>query len=326
MSDIDPLADEIVALLRQSKSPITLHDLSDSLSISKNRVHRLLDDLRALGYEFQSDATHRLSLAVAPDRMIDTEIHAGLKTRTFARHLHCYQKIGSTNATAVELAEAGAPEGTVVVAEEQTKGRGRLGRSWHSAPGMGIWSSVIMRPSVPPESVTGLSLVAALAFAETVELELGLEVQLKWPNDGLIGGKKVCGILLELSAEADRVHYVVCGTGINVAQEKNDFPLALRKIATSLAIGAGQKVNRLAFYRAFLFRLESLYNKFRRGGLAPLLPGYRERSVLLGKKVTVRHGRHKVSGTAVAIHDSGALVVKERGKEIILHAGEATLR
>lgn len=326
MSDIDPLADEIVALLRQSKSPIALKDLADGLSVSKNRVQRLLDDLRALGYEFKSDTTHRLALAASPDRMIDTEIHAGLKTRTFARHLHCYQKIGSTNATAVELAEAGAPEGTVVVAEEQTKGRGRLGRSWDSAPGMGIWSSVIMRPNVSPEQVTGLSLVAALAFAETAESELGIDIQLKWPNDGLIAGKKVCGILLELSAEADRVHYVVCGTGINVAQQKTDFPPALRKIATSLAIGAGRAVDRLAFYRVFLHRLETLYNRFRKNGLVPLLPDYRQRSVLLGKKVTVRHGRNKVTGTAVAIHDTGALVVKARGKELILHAGEATLR
>jgi len=323
---MDPLADEVLSLIRRPKSSFTLGELADSLKISKYRLHRALDDLRALGYQFGSDTNHHLHLAASPDRMIDMEILSGLKTRTFARHLHCYRKIGSTNATAVELAEAGAPEGTVIVAEEQTKGRGRLGRHWHSAPGMGIWSSVIMRPPVPPDEVTGLSLVTALAFAETAESELSVQVQLKWPNDCLIDGRKVCGILIELSAESDRVHYAVCGTGINVSQQRKDFPSALRKTATSLSLATGGPVDRLAFYRAFLYRLESLYNRFRRHGLLPLLPGYRERSILIGKKVTVRHGRQKVTGTAIAIHETGGLVVRAKGKEIVLHAGEATLR
>jgi BirA family biotin operon repressor/biotin-[acetyl-CoA-carboxylase] ligase len=323
---MDPLTDDVVDLLRTSKRAFTQKELAGRLSISRVRLHRALEDLRALGYQFLIDNQRRVSLAVAPDRMVNTEILWGLKTRKFARQLYCYQKIGSTNARAIELAEAGAPEGTVVVAEEQTKGRGRLGRSWHSAPRTGIWSSVVLRPTVRPEEVTGLSLLAALAFAETVEREVGINVQLKWPNDGLIQGKKVCGILIELSAEPDRVHYAVCGTGINVAQTPKDFPPSLRKTATSLAHAAGRPVDRLAFYRVFLHRFEMLYNRFRRHGLEPLLPAYRERSVLLGKKVAIRRGRQKISGTAVAIDETGGLVVKSRGRDVVVHAGEATLR
>jgi BirA family biotin operon repressor/biotin-[acetyl-CoA-carboxylase] ligase len=323
---MDPLAEDVIDLLRAPKRALTERELADTLSIERNRLTGALDELRELGYRFSSDDTQRLSLAAVPDRMIDMEILAGLRTLKFGRSLHCYNSIGSTNVRAIQLADAGAPEGTVVIAEEQTKGRGRLGRDWKSAAGLGIYSSIILRPAVRPEQAVGLSLLAGLAVADTAEKELGLDTQLKWPNDVLIDGKKVCGNLIELSAEPDQVYYAVCGTGINVAQKPKDFPPPLRKSATSLSHALGEPVDRLAFYRAFLYRFEKLYNRFRRQGLAPLLPAYRERSVLLGKKITIRCGREKIAGTAVAIHDSGGLVVKTRGREVVVHAGEATLR
>ena len=203
---MDSLADDVIHQLR-SGTGVSSHDqLARSLGISQGRLAQILDDLQNLGYTFDVDDQKRLYISATPDRMIDTEILAGLRTRNFGRVLHCYQQIGSTNATAIELAESGAPEGTVVVAEEQTKGRGRLGREWNSAPGLGIWSSIILRPTIPTDQIPGLSLVGALAFAETVESELGLDVQLKWPNDGLVAGRKICGILIEMAAEMDGVH------------------------------------------------------------------------------------------------------------------------
>lgn len=322
----DPVTTEVIGLLRSHKRPPAMGALAMELNISKPRLQRALDGLKELGYVIAVDHDQRLSLMSTPDRMTDIEILAGLKTRAFGRHLHCYRRIGSTNATAIELAEHGAPEGTIVVAEEQTKGRGRLGRHWHSPAGLGIWSSVILRPPVAPAQTAGLSLLAALAFAETSEAELGLDVKLKWPNDGLIGGRKVCGVLVELSAEADRVHYAVCGVGINVAHGAKDFPSALRKTAGSLAMAKGGPIARLAFYRAFLLRFETIYRRFRQEGLAPLLPDYRQRSQLLGNKVTVRQGRQKVAGVAVAIDDNGGLVVRSRNKELTVYSGEATLR
>jgi len=323
---MDPLTAEVIGLLRGHKRPPAIGNLAMTLNISKPRLLRALENLKELGYEMSVDHDQRLSLVSAPDRMIDIEILSGLKTRLFGRHLHCYHRIGSTNAAAIELAERGAPEGTVVVAEEQTKGRGRLGRHWHSPSGLGIWSSVVLRPVVPPAQAAGLSLLAALAFAETAESELGLEVQLKWPNDGLVSGRKVCGVLVELSAEVDRVHYAICGVGINVAHSAKDFPPALRKTAGSLAMAKGAPVDRLAFYRSFLLHFETIYRRFRHEGLAPLLPAYRQRSLLLGKKVTVRQGREKIGGVAVAIDDTGGLVVRSGKKEIVAHSGEATLR
>lgn len=323
---MDKLADDVIHQLRSQTAPATLAQLAATLSVGRDRLSSVLDDLKSLGYRFQTDAHEHLELVQSPDRMIDVEIWAGLKTRTFARQLQCYQRLGSTNATAIEFAEADAPEGTVVVAEEQLRGRGRLGRNWHSAPGLGIWSSVVLRPRVTPDAITGLSLVAGLAFAETVAHELGLEAQLKWPNDGLLDGRKVCGILVELSAEIGRVRYAVCGTGINVAHQPDDFPPELRATAGSLAMAAGVPVDRLSFYRTFLLQLETLYHRFQRDGLEPLLPGYRRHSLLLGKDVTVRRGDHVISGTAEGIDELGRLVVRQGNETIAISSGEATLR
>lgn len=326
MSVIDPLADDVIHHLHTSDPPPSESQLAEMLSVTRARLARIFDELTELGYEFEIIRNGAVHIARAPDRMIDTEIVNGLRTRTFGRALHCYRQVGSTNVVAIELAESGAPEGTVVVAEEQTRGRGRLGRNWHSAPGLGIWSSVVLRPKIAPDAVTGISIVAALAFAETVDNHLGLDVQLKWPNDGLIDNRKVCGILVELSAEVGRLHYAVCGTGINVAHKETDFPPEIRPQATSLTIAAGRPVDRLAFYRRFLFDFEVLYQRFVRDGLAPLLPIYRARSILLGHTVTVSQGERHTTGMAEEIDEFGRLIIRSQGQRVALNSGEATLR
>jgi BirA family biotin operon repressor/biotin-[acetyl-CoA-carboxylase] ligase len=325
---VDVLINEIVLLLRSRKPATgwTTAELTHTLGVSRARVHRALDQIRDLGYELQMSNTGAVRIGRSPDRMIDTEILAGLKTRIFAKQLHCYNRIGSTNTRAIALAESGAPEGTIVVAEEQTGGRGRLGRAWHSPSGLGIWSSVILRPQIPLQRASGLSLLAALALAQVSKRELGLKVDLKWPNDGLIGGRKVMGILTEVSAETDQVYFVVCGTGINVSHQSGDFPDTLRDSATSLALSLGHSVDRLGFYRAFLAGFEQLYRGFRRDGIGPFLEDYRKHSILLGREVVVTQGHTQIAGKAVAINDSGALVVRQGRKDMIIFAGEATLR
>ncbi len=325
---MEALINDIADLLRTRRAAHGWTDveLAATLGISKSRVLMALDELRELGYEFSASSSGALRILRAPDRMIDTEILAGLKTRTFAKQLHCYNRVSSTNTRAIELAEAGAPEGTVVVAEEQTGGRGRLGRTWHSPPRLGIWSSIILRPQIPLQKASGLSLLAALAFAETAEEQLSLKVDLKWPNDGLIDGRKVLGILTEVSAETDRLYFAVCGTGINVSHHPTDFPPPLRDTAGSLAMAAGHPVDRIAFYRAFLTSFESLYRVFRREGIKPFLADYRKRSILLGREITVHQGLTALHGRAAAIDDNGALILRDGKKETVVFAGEATLR
>lgn len=325
---MEPLLNDLVDLLRSRRttSGWTIPRLASALSISRPRVLRTLDEIQGLGYQIKSDNHSGIHLIAVPDRMIDTEILAGLKTRTFGCQLHCYRRIGSTNSRACQLADTSAPEGTIVVAEEQTAGKGRLNRSWHSPPYLGIWSSVILRPKLSLPRVSGLSLLAALAFAETAERELGLTVDLKWPNDGLIQGKKVLGVLTEVSAEGDRLSYAVCGTGINVSHEAVDFPAELRKRATSLKLAMGQSIDRLAFFRAFLGEFEHAYRSFRGEGITPFLPEYRRRSILLGREVVVQQGAHTVMGTGVGIDENGALVIREGRRDVVVFAGEVTLR
>lgn len=322
------LINEIAVLLRTRRpaSGWTIAELQHALGASHARVQKAIEQMRDLGYELSASNGGAFHITRGPDRMIDTEILAGLKTRIFARQLHCYNRLGSTNTRAIELAESDAPEGTIVVAEEQTGGRGRLGRAWHSPRGLGIWSSIVLRPQIPLPKASGLSLLAALAFAHSAERELGLQVDLKWPNDGLIDGRKVLGILTEVSAETDRVYYAVCGTGINVSHSSSDFPESLRHHAISLAMACGHSVDRLGFYRTFLLEFESLYRGFRREGISPYLDDYRRRSILLGREVTVRQGHAVIIGRAVAIDDNGALVVREGRKDTVVFAGEATLR
>lgn len=325
---MDSLINEIAVLLRTRRvaSGWTISALAEALGVSQTRVQHSLDQMRQLGYEIAASERGAMQIAKAPDRMIDTEILAGLKTRTFGKQLHCYNRLGSTNTRAMELAESGAPEGTIVVAEEQSGGRGRLGRTWHSPPGLGIWSSVILRPQIPLQKASGLSLLAALAFAHTAEKDLGLKVDLKWPNDGLIDGRKVLGILTEVSAETDRVYFVVCGTGINVSHLPTDFPVSLRTTAGSLALAAGHPVDRIAFYRRFLLEFETLYRGFRRDGISPFLDDYRARSILLGREVIVRQGHMEIQGRATAIDENGALIIRDGRKDVVVFAGEATLR
>ncbi len=325
---MDPILNDLVDLLRTRRrsSGWPSSELASTLGLSRARVSHALDELRSLGYRFTNDARGHLHLTAAPDRMIDTEILSGLRTRSFGRQLHCYKRVGSTNTRAAELADSGAPEGTIVVAEEQVEGRGRLGRGWHSAPGLGIWSSVILRPQLPLPRASGLSLLAALAFAEVVDSEFGLNVDLKWPNDGLIGGRKILGVLTELSAEKDRLQYAICGMGINVSHQLDDFPPELRKTAGSLAMAAGQPVERVAFFRTFLAAFEKLYRGFRREGIAPYLDDYRRRSLLLGREVNVVLGRQTIRGMAIAIDDNGALIVRDGQRDTVIFAGEASLQ
>lgn len=325
---MDILINDIVDLLRSRRpaSGWTVNELNGALGVPRTRILRALDQMRELGYELPTSNNGAFRIGKSPDRMIDTEILTGLKTRIFARHLHCYNRLASTNTRAITLAESGAAEGTIVIAEEQTGGRGRLGRAWHSPSGLGIWSSVILRPQVPLQKASGLSLLAALAFAHVAEDDLGLSVDLKWPNDGLIDGRKVLGVLTEVSAETDQVYYVVCGTGINVSHRLLDFPEELRSTATSVALACNHTVDRLALYRAFLTEFEKLYRGFRRDGISPFLDDYRNRSILLGRDVTVRQGHTKIHGKAIAIDDDGALVIRDGHKETVVFAGEATLR
>jgi BirA family biotin operon repressor/biotin-[acetyl-CoA-carboxylase] ligase len=232
--------------------------LAAELSTSRSEVWRLVQQLRSLGVDVAGHPATGYRLRAVPDLLLD-EILAALVKGTIFQHIHHYYKIGSTNTTAMEAATAGAPEGTVLLAEEQTDGRGRGASTWHSARSAGIYCSAVLRPLLPPSDALILSLAAGLAVRSAVqEIDQRVNPDLKWPNDVLVDGKKFCGILTEMNAEATRVRHVVVGIGINVNQSK--FPEDLRDTATSLRLVTGHEWSRVALTAALL---RSLHREYR---------------------------------------------------------------
>ena len=315
----------LLALKRNLGSFVTVKELKRSFNLSPAMISKAVKELRSWGYQIEGEDYKGYRLASIPDQLSPLEIKDGLKTKVLGKKIYAFRSLGSTNQLGFALAENGAPEGTLIVAEKQTKGKGRLGRSWHSPPNLGIWMSLILRPSIPPAKASGLSLCAGLALALAINEMTGLDAQIKWPNDCLIDGKKVAGILLELSAEIDRVNFVIVGVGINVNQALEDFPKNLVKNATSLRIEKKETVNRLALLRLFLEKFEKIYFDFKKFGLPKYHEEIKKQFFLLGKKVKLKMGKKSIKGIAVDIDENGALIIQTKEGEKKIFCGEVTV-
>jgi len=255
------------------------------------------------------------------------KLQEGLQTKRFGRSIFFRREVGSANDWAKELARMGAEEGTVAIAETQTAGRGRLGRKWISPRG-GLWFSVVLRPKTSPSEAVGLVFVAGLVVAEVLQEKFGLKVETKWPNDVLVKGKKVCGILAEMNTKGRTVNFVVLGFGLNANfLVEQVFPKSLKKAATSLEKELGRKVQLEELFKAMLEKLESKYDQCGERGLAFLLVEWRKYAAFLGRKVEVRSGSEKLHGVALDVDDDGALVLRlEDGATKCLLAGDVSLR
>jgi len=255
------------------------------------------------------------------------EIQEGLKVRVVGRFLRVFEELDSTNDEAARLAAASAPEGTAVLAERQLRGRGRLGRGWESPAGLGIWTSILFRPPLPPEDTPLFSLLGGVAASEAIMEATSCSARLKWPNDVIVAGKKVGGILAELQTEGAKVSYLILGIGLNVNQTLDDFPEGLRDRATSLRIALGREVSRLALLRALYRSLDRWYEHLLREGPAPLLTRYRTLCLTLGREVRVQGGEGTFDGEAVDLGPRGELVVKlPTGELRTVMAADVTLR
>jgi len=228
-----------------------------------------------------------------------------LKARTLT-----YGRVGSTNEVAWQEAEKGAAEWTVIIADEQTEGRGRLSRRWHSPAGLGAWLSIVLRPDVRPSVAPGITMCASLAVAKALRKLHPMSVSLKWPNDVMVKGRKICGILTEMKAAADAVEFVVCGIGINLNQTADDFPAELRDGATSVYLATGHKADRAALVDELLRQMEKLYGAFLRRGLPALMGEWRSMCPLFGKIVRIRTRGETVEGVFHDIDAGGALVLR----------------
>jgi BirA family biotin operon repressor/biotin-[acetyl-CoA-carboxylase] ligase len=287
-------------------------EVSRRVGVSRAAIWKHIEELRQEGYEIEARPRIGYRLVHRPDRIAPEEIVPHLNTRYFGREIRYEVSTPSTQLLAHQWAREGGREGALVIAEEQTLGRGRLGRQWHSPPRTGIWMSLILRPPIPLAQAPHLTLLASVGVHRAVERFTGLPVRIKWPNDLLVHGKKVCGILTELRGEQDQIHYVVLGIGINVNAKEEHFPPELREIATSLAIAAGKSIHRAPLAATILEELERVYEQYLNEGFTPIRTAWEERAGMLGETITARTPKGTVQGVAERLDESGALLIRTR--------------
>ncbi len=303
--------DQLLDLLHQHQHDfISGNEMSHKLGISRTSIWKHIEHLRKLGYEIEAQPHHGYRLVSVPDRLIPEEIRWGLKTQWMGQKIVSYEETDSTNDVATQLATQGMPEGTVVFAESQSKGRGRLGRSWVSPKGKSILMSVIFRPKLLPSQASQVTLMSAVAVAKMIEKETGLAPQIKWPNDILIEGKKVAGILTEMQSETDQVRFLIVGIGVNITVPAESLP----ENATSIYLETAYSVQRTAFRiqlaQELLRQLEAGYDLLHDGKWEAIQQEWQHRSFLTGKHVNVRCMERQIEGTVTGLDPDGSLLVR----------------
>jgi BirA family biotin operon repressor/biotin-[acetyl-CoA-carboxylase] ligase len=294
-------------LLARKGEHVSGEELAHELAVSRAAVWKHIQALRAEGYMIESSTNLGYSLASTPDLLTPTAVKAGLKTQIIGRNIQYFKETESTNIIAREIAGS-VEEGTVVIAESQTGGRGRMGRKWISPEG-GIWLSIIIKPKIQPLYASRITLLAGVSVAKTIR-SYGLPAKIKWPNDVLMNGKKVCGILTEIEAEIDLIDFCVVGIGIDANVDTESFPEEFRETSTSLKKELGSEINRVEFVQRLLEEFESLYLKFQKDGFSPVLEEWRNMSATIGEWVKITTQARTIYGEAIGVDSEGALVLE----------------
>lgn len=288
---------------------ISGEEISRRLDISRTAVWKQINRLRSKGYEFEAVPKLGYRLVQMPTQLDELSLLAKLKTSKLGHQLRIIARTESTQNDAAVWALEGAEDGAVIIAEEQTGGRGRQGKSFHSPAGKGIWMSLILRPQIPLQFTPQLTLLSAVALCRAMKRMSEVDLGIKWPNDILYEDKKVCGILTESSAEDERLFHVIAGVGISVNLEEHDYPEELRSKVTSLKIASGKEIDRASLVAECLFELEQLYKLYVEQGFAPIRTLWEAQSVTIGRSLSVTTPNGIVSGVAQGLDDSGALIV-----------------
>lgn len=304
-------AGTILRLFREEGGFVSGEYFSRELGVSRTAVWKHISALRDLGYVIEAVPSRGYRLVSSPELYDSQEISIGLETVRIGRRLDFLKQTPSTNADAFRVAEAGAVEGTVVIAEAQSGGKGRRGRVWASPPGVNLYCSVVLRPLIMPHEAPQLTFLSAVAVARAIELTTGLCPEIKWPNDVLIGGKKIAGLLNEMSAETDGINFIVLGIGINLNMTLEQFPDDLRHPATSLLLESGRPVDRASFTSTMLNELDKLYADFLLHGFTPVREEWQKRCNANGRRVLVSDaGAERISGIFAGIDGDGALLLR----------------
>ena len=312
------MKNKILAVLRSEKNYISGERISETLGISRAAVWKHIKNLKAGGYEIISLTKKGYKLISEPDNISPDKIQSCLNTGFVAQNIIYNDEVLSTNDEAKKNSDM--PDGTLFIADLQTAGKGRLGRSWVSPRGTGIWMSLLLKPDIPLSDISQLTLVAGISVSRAI----GEKTLIKWPNDIVIGTKKVCGILTEMSAETDRINYVVCGIGINV--NTLDFPEELTDKASSILIETGKETDRCLLIAKIMNEFEPLYIKFIKEGFLPFRDDYKKQCITIGRAVNVSYHGRELCGRAVDIDNNGGLVIDTGSKTVTITSGEVSVR
>jgi BirA family biotin operon repressor/biotin-[acetyl-CoA-carboxylase] ligase len=341
---------KILSALRDNPDGVSGAQLAEQLGISRAAIWARIEELRRLDYDIEAGPHFGYRLVSSPDALHADDLLARLakdpvgrdsveaksepskvkavapSCRIIGRDIQVFEQTTSTNDVIEKLARDGVKEGVVVFAESQTKGRGRLGRKWISPERKGLWFSILLRPDLRPQEATQLTVASATALRRAIAVATGLQPEIKWPNDILIGGKKVAGILTELSAELDRVRHIILGIGVDVNLDAGELPAELRKIATSLKIETGEMVSRAELATAILRELDFDYARICAGRFPAIADEWEEHCTTIGKNVTVQISERKIRGRAESLDDDGALLLRtEHGRLERIIGGDVTL-
>lgn len=319
---------KILELLRKCPEEyLSGEEISRQLEVSRTAIWKHMQTLKQAGYEIEAHPRQGYRLQNRPDLLLPYEIRETLCSKVLGqKDIFYFSEIESTNNEAKKQANQGCPEGAIVLSEAQNKGRGRLSRGWFSPMGKGIWLSVVLRPPFNPYDAPKCTLLTAVAVTKAIQKVVKVECGIKWPNDILYQGKKLVGILTEMSAEIDAINHVVIGMGINVNIDQQEFPSELQEIATSLSIITGREISRLSLLNAVLTELEEEYNKVIQCGFEEMLNEWRKLSVTLGKNVNVVGSGRDFSGLAIDIDQDGALLVQTEDCLERVLAGDVSIR
>ncbi|MGC9940258.1 MAG: biotin--[acetyl-CoA-carboxylase] ligase [Verrucomicrobiota bacterium] len=329
---------KILTALRANPDGVSGASLAEQLKISRAAIWSRIEELRQAGYEIEASPHFGYHLVHSPDALHADDLLARLagireeedegrpRSMIIGRDIQVFKETTSTNDVIEKLARDGVREGVVVFAESQTRGRGRLGRKWVSPANKGLWFSILLRPRVHPQESTQLTVVSATALRRAIMTKTDLRPEIKWPNDILIGGKKVAGILTELSAELDRVKHITLGIGVDVNVDAGELPPEVRKVSTSLKIEAGEAISRVELAAEILRELDRDYARMCTGNFLAVADEWEAGCATIGKNVNVQMGDRKISGCAESLDEDGALLVRtEHGHLERVIGGDVTL-
>lgn len=319
------MKEKILTILRECDGFVSGQELSDLLGVSRTAVWKAIQRLEEDGYEIDAVRNKGYRLLTEPDLLTEESISRRLATEWAGQSILAEDVIDSTNNQAKRLAEEDAPHGLLVIAEQQTQGKGRMGRPWRSPRGSGVWMSLLLRPEIKPVQASGLTLVMAMAVQQALADVAGISCAIKWPNDIVADGRKICGILTEMSADPDRINHIVIGLGINVKDEA--FPEEIKDVAASVYQISGKQVCRAELVAAILKRFEQFYEKYiQTGNLRLLKDEYNEKLINRGRMVRVLDPAGEYTATAEGITDEGALIVDREGERTEIISGEVSVR